>query len=301
MGTNAHQVYKANLLVALSGILYGFLGFLGTKVLEDDVDIAAMLFWRFAIAGVWMIPFIIKNNSFKEIFSIDKKILFFTLAFGAIGYAGSSGFYFMACEYTGTGLAMVIFFSYPILIALTTWITEKNSFNFKTLVLLIIMVLGLVLVSDILGNSSSNSIDIIGIGLSIASAISYTIYMIGTKKYISSSLDSNMQTMLVSFGSAILYLILSLKSDSFYIPYSPNAWFFLVGLGVLVTALPIQLMIEGLKKISSMRASIISVLEPLITILVGVLLLEESLSVMQVLGIITILGSTIFVQFQRKI
>lgn len=294
---NSNKTLKASLLVALSGILYGFLGFLGTKLLEEEIDISTMLFWRFFIAGVCMFPFIIKNNSAKKLFSIDKPILFFTLILGAMGYAGSSGLYFVACEYTGTGLAMAIFFSYPIVIALTTWVTEKNHFNFKTLALLIIMTLGLGLLRD----TSESSISLLGIGFGIASAISYAGYMIITKKYASGSLDSTMQTMLVSFGSAILFLILSLKSGSFFVPHTLKAWIYLVGLSVFVTALPIQLMIEGLKQISSMRASIISVLEPVVTVFVGILLLEESLTMIQALGIMTILVCATLVQFQRKL
>jgi drug/metabolite transporter (DMT)-like permease len=58
-------------------------------------------------------------------------------------------------------------------------------------------------------------------------------------------------------------------------------------------------MLEGLKYISSLRASIISVLEPLVTVVLGVILLNESISNLQILGSCLILGSTLLVQFNR--
>jgi len=297
MNTDHKKVVQASLIVALSGALYGFLGFFGIKLLEENMDISTMLFWRFMVAGLWVLPFTLKNNAIKTIVHADKRLLFFTFILGAMGYAGSSGFFFMASEHTGTGLAMVIFFSYPILIALTAWFTKKNSFNFITLSLLITMAFGLMLLHD----PREGSVNILGIVFGIASAATYAFYIIGTKKYASGNLNSNIQTMLVSFGAAMFYFIISLKSGTFSIPSTLKTWSYLLTLGILITAIPIQLMIEGLKKISSMRASIISVLEPLVTVFVGIILLEESVSFIQIIGIIIILGSAIIVQFQREL
>ncbi len=87
-----------------------------------------MLFWRFLIAGLCMSIFVFRNylkNSAET--NNDKQTLFIMFALGALGYAGSSGFYFAASRYTGTGLAMVIFFSYPIVIALTSWMVHRKK------------------------------------------------------------------------------------------------------------------------------------------------------------------------------
>ncbi len=298
MQNNHKSVLQAGLLVSLSGILYGFLGFLGTKVLQENVDISNMLFWRFFIAGCWMLPFVIRKCSTEKLFNIDKHNLIFLLSLGAIGYAGSSGFYFIASEHTGTGLAMVIFFSYPILIALYSWLTQRNSFNMKTFLILISMMVGLILLGK--KDASNNSFNFIGIAGGTAAALSYALYIIGSKKFSSKNADSNVVSMIVSFACAIIYLMLSLVKGTYSFP-PMNSWITLLALGIFATAIPIQLMLEGLKRISSMRASIISVLEPIVTVLVGVMLLEETISYLQMLGVIIILGSAIIVQFQKEL
>jgi drug/metabolite transporter (DMT)-like permease len=48
-----------------------------------------------------------------------------------------------------------------------------------------------------------------------------------------------------------------------------------------------------------MRASIISVLEPLVTVVVGIILLNESISNVQLIGGLLILSSALVVQFQK--
>lgn len=290
-----HKILKASLLIALSGILYGFLGFLGTKVLEENMSTSTMLFWRFLISSAWMFIFVVRDRSTEQLLHLNKRLLFFTLVIGAIGYAASSHFYFVASEHVGTGLAMVIFFTYPIMVTLFSWLTKKDSFSFKTLFILISMMGGLFL----LKGSSDSSFGLAGILFGIASAAFYALYIIGSKKYSKVPIDSNVLTTLLSIGCTILFFILSLSDNSLSFPASINSWAYLLILGIVATAIPIQLMLEGLKYISSVRASIISVLEPLVTVLVGVFLLEESISLVQTLGACIILGSAILVQFQK--
>lgn len=297
MTVHYKKILQASTLIALSGILYGFLGYFGTTILREHLSITAMLFWRFFIAGSWMFLFSIKKQPAQQIFKMDKRILLFMFILGAIGYAGSSGFYFVATQYTGTGLAMVIFFSYPIIVALTSWITHKKNPAIGTIIILILMTLGLTL----LRNPSGQSVSSLGIFFAMLSATCYAFYVMGSKHSAVVAINSTVLTIIVCFVCALLLLALSLFTHSFSFPQTTRGWIYLLAFGVLATALPIQLMLEGLKYVSSMRASIISVLEPLVTVFVGILLLDESVSHLQLLGAFIILSSAILIQFQREL
>jgi drug/metabolite transporter (DMT)-like permease len=297
MSVHYKKIVQASMLVALSGILYGFLGYLGTRVMQENTSIAMMLFWRFFIAGIWMFLFVLKSHLKKKTFAIDPQILIFTFFLGALGYAGSSGFYFIASHYIGTGLAMVIFFSYPIIIALSSWIIHRKKLTMQTIFILAMMVAGLFL----LQNSFNHAFNLIGVFWGIIAALCYAFYVMGSKRFSSISVDSTVLTMMVSFGCALIFLLLCISEKTFFFPHSLKSWIHLLLLGILATALPIQLMLEGLKYISSMRASIISVLEPLVTVFIGIFLLNESVSYLQILGGMLILGSALLVQFQREL
>jgi drug/metabolite transporter (DMT)-like permease len=298
MQNNHKKIFQATLFVATSGILYGFLGFLGTGILRENIPISTMLFWRFIIAGSWIFLFVIRKYLIKRAFCpIDTRTLFFTFLLGAVGYAGSSGFYFIASQYTGTGLAMVIFFSFPIIVALASWMKNRENINAVTIFTLISMITGLFLLRD----SPTHQFNTIGIFFGIVAAICYAFYVMGSKRISSTTVDSNLLTTIVCLGCAFIFLMLSISSHTYVFPHSIKSWLYLLALGIFATALPIQLMLEGLRYISSMRASIISVLEPLVTVFVGVLLLDESISHLQIFGISIILVSTVLVQFQRKL
>ncbi|OGT45876.1 MAG: hypothetical protein A3E83_00675 [Gammaproteobacteria bacterium RIFCSPHIGHO2_12_FULL_41_20] len=297
MQTNYKIIINASLLVAISGILYGFLGFLGTAVLQEKMAISAMLFWRFFVAGIWIFLFSLKNSPQGIFYQTNKRALFFMFFLGAISYAGSSEFYFIASQYTGTGLAMVIFFSYPVIIALVSWIIHRKHLSIGMILTLITMTIGLFLLQD----TSIHQFSVVGVLFGIIAAICYAMYVIGSKRISSTAVNSNLLTMMVCFGSAFIFLVLAISSHTFVFPHAIKSWLYLLALGILATALPIQLMLEGLKYISSMRASIISVLEPLVTVLVGILLLDETVSNIQMLGACIILGSALLIQAQKTL
>jgi len=256
-----------------------------------------MLFWRFFIAGIWISFFVIKDfdkNKFKQTHFRSLLYMFFL---GAIFYACASELYFIASPYIGTGLAMVIFFSYPILVALISWILKENHFNLVSIFMLAFMCGGLFLLQD----NSNNKFDIAGISLALLSSLGYALYVIGSKKISSLTIDTKLLTTAVCFGCAFIFLIISLFTHTLAFPHTLKNCLLLLAFGILSTAIPIQLMLIGLRYISSIRASIISVLEPLVTLLVGIALLHESISHMQLLGAFIILASALFVQFQKDL
>lgn len=292
------KTLQASVLVAISGVLYGFLGFLGTSVLRDDMGISTMLFWRFFIAAVWILIFIVVRYVKQTPVNYPDKRTFYRMFFlGAVGYAGCSGFYFLSSAYLGTGLAMVIFFSYPIIIAMASWLTRRHQLNPWILFTLIVMSTGLFLIHD----SSSTEVNLIGILFGIINAVCYAFYVIGSKSLSSKTMDSNIFTIMVCLGCSFIFLILSITTHSFVFPLTLKIWGYIAALGILATALPIQLMLEGLKYVSSLRASIISVLEPLVTVFVGIILLDESITYLQVIGSFLILSSTLLIQFNRDL
>jgi drug/metabolite transporter (DMT)-like permease len=194
-------------------------------------------------------------------------------------------------------LAMVIFFCYPILVAVSSWLLHGHNMNRGMILTLIIMTAGLFMMR----NSSAEQMSFIGIFFGIANAICYAYYVMGSKKLSSVAMDSNIFTIMVCFGSSFIFLAISLSMHSFTFPSSSSGFIYVLALGILATALPIQLMLEGLKYVSSLRASIISVLEPLITVIVGIILLNESITTLQMLGSLMVLGSALLVQFNRDL
>jgi len=292
-------LFRGTLLIMCSAILYGFMGYFGMGAVREHLSVSAMLFWRFFLAGTFISFLLLKQGSFSSSQPyLEKKILFFTFFLGAVGYAGASGFYFLSARYTGTGIAMVIFFSYPMVIAFFSWIIYQQRFTLFTLISFIAMLVGLFLLNQ---DNTIAHFNTWGILFGVLAAFSYTLYVMGSKRHAHLSLDPNLMTLLVCFGSAFIFFLIALFTHQFSAPTSFRGWEYLLALSFLSTALPIQLMLKGLKHVSSLRASLISGFEPLITLWIGIIILDEPISQIQLLGIVLLLTSTLFIQVQKEI
>jgi drug/metabolite transporter (DMT)-like permease len=288
----ASAEFRATILVALSAILYGFLGYFGTHLLNEHLSLASMLFWRFFIAGLWILAttFNLQKNKVFAYFKQGASLA--VLLWGTVLYCIGSLFYFLACQRLGTGLAMVIFFTYPIFVALLVWLVGKAPISQYTIGCLIAICIGVFLL-----NPPGHTLNLLGLIFAIIAAFAYALYIFSSRR-ITLQIPSSTVTMLISFGCASIFLIMAYLEHGLQIPHSANAWAYACALGIIATALPIQLLLEGLKVIQAIKASILSVLEPVVTLVIGIMLLNEFLSFTQAIGVLIILGAAIFIQFE---
>ncbi len=289
---------RAGTLVTLSAILYGFLGFFGASLLNLEFSIPSMLFWRFSIAAAWMfIGFTVKKQKLGFKHFLNNKNHSFLLIVSSICYSIACTFYFKASQLTGTGIAMVIYFAYPLFVVLMVMLKEKKWIDKNTFFSLCLIIVGLYFLRD---NQQTQTANHWGISFALVSALFFAGYVYGSKN-ISSTFSSNYLTFAVCFSNALYFLIFSLASHSFCFPSTFKMWFFVCALGIVATALPIQLMLEGLRILTASKASILSALEPTVTLFVGMFLLNESVSNMQMLGSFIILLSALYIQFARRV
>jgi drug/metabolite transporter (DMT)-like permease len=216
-------------------------------------------------------------------------------AVGTVSYAGASSFFYLSGLKIGTGPAMVIFFSYPIFVTLFSLFFKQSKMNRYVLISLVMVVTGLML----LNGSGAHDLNNMGIFLAMVASFSYGVYVYYSQ-HSSSKVDSVWLTLFTCFGCAMISLFFALVQHRFFVPNTFNAWKDILIIGVIATAIPIQLLLNGLKYISSVNASILSVLEPVTTVVVGILFLNESLSAMQVIGILVILSGAMVIQFEKS-
>ncbi|WP_065230263.1 DMT family transporter [Legionella erythra] len=282
---------KGILYCLLSGLFFGLIGYFGINVIHDHISIYTMLFWRFTVALIF-IAFIMLPQLNRLQFSARDFMTI--LCHGIFFYGTCSILYFMAAKYIGSGLAMVVFFTYPALVMLLNKLAYQLPFSLIYCVSLLIIFGGMVFLVQG-GEFHFNSL---GLLLSVLSALLYAFYILASKKSRVSPLPS---TLILCLGCMIVSLITALLDHSFTVPDTLSVWANIFGIGILCTALPILLLLNGLKLISSTQASILSVLEPVFVVIFGILLLGEQVSLIQMLGVIIILcGSLLSLLNERQ-
>lgn len=273
---------KGVLYAVSSGLCFGLLGYFGVTLMKAQFSIYNMLFWRFLVGSIVVVFCLIP--SYKTIFKRPKELLK-VFVYGVSFYSITAILYFIACRYISTGLAMVTFFTYPVMVILLNRILFKTKIPTSYYGAVALILAGMVL----LGGNQNLTFDFFGLFLGVASAFFYACYVIASKKSSLSPLES---TLMVSIGSLLTCFVGAKIDHSFFVPQDFYTWMNILALGTLCTALPILLILKALKYISSEKASLLSVLEPVFVLIFGVLLLDESITTTQIIGVgIVLLGA----------
>ena len=285
------QEQKGALYAILSGLCYGLLGYFGVSLMNEHLSVYNILGWRFLVSSLCMVVLVLPQYSI--IFQRPQEI-FHVIVSGALFYSGSSIFYFVACRYIGTGLSMVTFFTYPAFVMFLQWLFYRKKITKVYHAAVVIFIIGMSFLVDF----SNCSFDLFGLGISIVGALSYACYVVISKK---NKLSPLVSTLMVSLGCMVTCFSAAFVEGSFTVPSGLYVWMYILCLGLLCTAIPILLLLEGLKYISAEKASLLSVLEPVFVVIFGIVLLNEKLSPLQFVGMIIIMCGGVLTLFSHKI
>lgn len=259
------------------------MGYFGANLINSGLSVYNMVFWRFCASTLCMMIILLpKYRMVAQTGREGVKIL----VYGAIFYSPSTILYFMASRYIGTGLAMVVFFVYPAIVMTLNIILYKARILKIYYLALGMLMAGIICLADMKGFT----FDPTGIVLAILSAVFYAFYILVSKKVV---VQPGASTLMVCAGCMITCFIGANIDSSFHIPVGLENWLNIICMAVICTALPIVLLLCGLKYISSEKASMLSVLEPVFVVLCSTMLLGETITLIQLIGIIAVLSGAL--------
>jgi drug/metabolite transporter (DMT)-like permease len=265
---------KGIMLAVLSAILYGSLPIIGLHITGTGLSIEAMLFLRFILS------FILLACLFpSSVFSFDKS-LFKQFLFAVLGYVVSSFFYFKSAEYIDTGLAMTVFFIYPMILALMNYVILKETLPLSQKIGMIFAFIALLFLTDFKFHYQGDMF--IGFMLGIVGGTGYALYVFLTR---STGLKPITLTAWVCFGAGLFFAVQSFATNTLAMPPLSAVWY-VVALPIVCTVLPIMFFIQAVNLIGTIKTSLISILEPATTLAFGMLFLAEQITWIQAIGLL---------------
>lgn len=273
---------KGVLYVIASGLCYGLIGYFGVRIMQEKLSAYNMLFWRFLVSAITIFFFSFwqmkKKNFMRSNFSEIAKIFFLS----AIFHGSSSAFYFISSAKIGTGLAMILFFIYPLTVVILNRVFYQTKISRSYIFAITAILFGVTLLADFGGLDVS----FIGILFGILAAIFFGFYVFAVQK---TSIPPLTLAFVVSLGCCFASAIFAIIDGSFQVPENAQPCFNILAMGVISTALPILFFLRGLEYIDSAKASLLGVSEPLAVLFFGWLLLGEKISAIQLVGSFVIL------------
>lgn len=207
---------------------------------------------------------------------------------GFVGYYLASILDFIGLMYVSASLERIILFLYPTLTVLATAAIYKKKIEARTWLAIILSYGGTVIV--VLGEGwhalVSNNV-LLGSSLVFAGAIAYAMYLVMTPTLIRrfGSWRFTGLAMSVACICAIIHFLLVNPTPIQHLQQLPSSviWYG-IALGIFSTVLPATLLMQGIARIGSSQAALISAGGPILTLLLAVAFLGEQLNLIQWLG-----------------
>ena len=266
-------------LASASG--FGAMGVLGKLAYGDGSTVGTLLATRFALAALLFWVLMLAGHATSELRDLSRRDLLTALALGALGYAAQAGAYFAALARMEAGPLSLLVYTYPAIVAVAGLLLGRERLDARRLAALVLASSGLVLV---LASAGTRQLDPLGVALGLAAAGVYSAYIL-----VSGSIAGRMgprafSTLVCSGAAVTLTAGAGVLGELRPQDLTAAGWGWLTCLALVSTVAAVSLLFAGIARVGPTVPSILSTVEPVVTVLLAFLVFGEVLGAAQLLG-----------------
>lgn len=278
-----HSRTFGTLCILGSALCYGSMGIFARVAYGAGVDVPSLLLLRFAMAAVLLWALMLAGR-----LPLPRgRGLTLLMAMGAIG-AGQAFCYFTALAHLSAGLAALLLYTYPALVALLAWLGFAQPLGGRQIVSLAMALAGTLFTLGWAADSCA-----LGIGFGLLAALVNAVYIMAGSR-LPAEIGPMAATTVITSAMALVFMV-PVAAKGFHPPVDGAGLWAVVGIAMVCTVFASVSFLAGLKRVGPVRASVFSTLEPLCAVLLGAAMLGERVTGARVLGGALIAGAVVLV------
>jgi drug/metabolite transporter (DMT)-like permease len=278
---------RARLSLILSMAAFGTLA---PFVRNISVTSGELALYRAVLAAALIGTFLIITRQQIPFRTLGKELIL--LLFSGIAMGFNWILLFEAYKYTTVAISTLSYYFAPVIVTVVCPFLFKEKMTGKQIVCFVMSTLGLALVVGItdLGRGGN---DAVGVAFGLGAAVLYATVIL-LNKFIKGV--TGIHRTFLQFLAAIAVLIPYVLCTGGMHLGSLNGigWICLLIVGLVHTGVTYCLYFSSLKELPGQEAAILSYVDPLVAVVIGVLLLKEPLNWQQLVGGLMILGFTLW-------
>lgn len=278
--------FKGFLYGIVASSTFGLLPLFTLPVMGEGLTTFSILSYRMLLASILVAVLMLIG---RVSFATNLKELRWFAVLGFL-YYGSAALLFQAYGGMASGLATTLHFMYPVSVTVIMALVYKQRPSVVTICAIILSLIGVALLC--LRESSTGVSSLLSVFLVLLSGVCYAVYLVlvSTVRRINQQ-NSQKLTFYVLMFSGAFFMLSTLQGGGLQIIPSASAGINLLLMATLPTLLSNLALVRSVKNIGSTLTSVLGAMEPLTAIIVGILVFDESLRGLMIVGIILILVS----------
>jgi drug/metabolite transporter (DMT)-like permease len=291
------RVVVGIILTVISAFAFGSGALFAKPVYAAGVGWHELMAWRFLIgaAAAWM-WIALYPKARAGLRSLDRRALAVSIALGVL-YTGNSATYYAGLEEVSASLAGLMVYTYPAIVAVISLQVGRPLEGRRAWTALAIALAGVALAVGNIGDEAPPPV--FSLVLVALSPVIYSVWIVlaarlsgerrtgtGADRGADDAADPTAAGAVMLSATAVTYWVSALVLDRPVLPAEipTEAWFGIVGVGLVATFIAVQAFYAGAHRIGAARASLVSTVEPVWTIVLASLLFAESLTPLQLVG-----------------
>ena len=285
---------KENTSKGLMAVAMFVFGTLAPFVRNIHVSSGELALYRAILAAFLVGGFLLVTKQKLSIGSIKKEFLLLLLSGMAMGINWI--LLFEAYQYTTVSVATLSYYFAPVIVMVVCPLLFKEKLTPKQILCFAMATAGLVLIT---GTAGGGKQDLLGIAFGLGAAAFYSTVML-LNKFIKGV--TGLHRTFIQFLSAIVVLLPYVAYTSGFTlgALDSTGWVNLLIVGLVHTGITYCMYFSALKELPGQKVAILSYIDPLVAVLISVTLLNEEITVPQMIGGILILGFTLWSELPSR-
>lgn len=273
----------------LAAFIYGCTPILGKLTYLEGSNSMSLTFYRNFLS----IPFLFLMLKYKKIPIQTNKTEAKKLAIlSLLGSTLTALTLYGAYNYISVGMTTTIHYIYPVLVTAACILIFKEKVSKEKIIALILSTIGIMMFFE--GNFS-----IIGVSLALLSGVAYATYIVFIDKSGLNSMYPFKISLYCSIFSSIYLFIAGVMSGNLVFNMSPKGWAFTILVAFFVSFLANTFIPIGVKYVGPTVTSIVGMFEPITSVVLGILILGEPVTVRNIVACILILAGVFIITITK--
>ncbi|GHV82790.1 transporter [Spirochaetia bacterium] len=283
---------KYSICIVIAGILWGTMGLFVRQLTSYFTAMQIVSIRSFFSMIIFVMVLLIKD---KKLLVISLKDIWCFIGTGCFSIVLFNYCYFRTIIVSSLSLAVILLYTAPIFVILLSRILFNEKITLPKIAAIVIMITGLLFITDIFG--SKLALNIFGIFIGLGAGLGYGLYSIFGryalgKKY--NALTICFYTFLFAFLGTLPFI--SIVETFTVILIDVKILLSIVSFAVFVSVLPYIFYTTGLSRIDAGTASILACIEPVVAALIGTFIYKESLKPTEFMGVVLVISAVIILQ-----
>lgn len=261
----------------VSATAFGVMPVMTKVVYSDGADPIGVLAVRFWLAALVLLVLArLRGEAMPRGRTLQALLLL-----GGVGYVSQSLAYFFALERISAGLTTLLLYFYPAIVVVLAAVLLRDRPRPVAVACVLAATVGTALtIGPVQGGEG------VGVLLGLLSALAYALYVVGNSRV--TGVGPFAMAATVMSACALVYGVLGLATRP-QLPSAGSAWLALVGVALIGTVLAVTTFFAALSRLGPSDTSVVSTVEPVISVGVAALALGERLGPLQLAGGVLVL------------